>query len=65
MSNNNIDTLLAKASANRHEEVVKSYSKLDDAEQLNKHVMMAYGDSLYELNNDLSALKIYLELFIK
>jgi len=65
MKMNCIDNILAKAKSKKYQEVINEYSSLSESDQLNEDVLIAYGDSLYELEYDIDALKVYLKLAVK
>lgn len=61
MNDEDILILLDNVKAKKYEEFVESYSLLNESDKQDPDLMMAYGDSLYELGRDAEAIDAYLK----
>lgn len=54
------EEFLALAREDRHSDVLKAFGRLAPSDRDKPVVMMAYGDSLYEMGEDVRAIEVYL-----
>lgn len=60
MNDEDIFILLDKVNAKKYEDFIESYLLLNESNKQDRDLMMAYGDSLYELGRDAEAIDAYL-----
>jgi hypothetical protein len=53
--------LLKIAVAGRDAEFINGYETLNESDRLDRDLMMAYGDALYELERDAECIRVYLD----
>ena len=53
--------LLKIAAADRHADFINGYEALNESDRLDRDLMMAHGDALYELERDAECISVYLD----